>query len=535
MLESLRKYVYDRRRTFSTFVGIASGLYMVGRYVADRFEEIREQVLQERQAKDNLRRRFQQNQEDISYIIMSLLPSLSNHVLEEMDVEGLILQLQSKAKAKKRAETPEPPPSDSSLASSVELLQGHDARSDGGSMSVVSTSGVEDDTRSSHIEASASSQSWVDEFSMRESALAMPSKPATDIGSPHSSREAYLSDSVTSESVVSTSDVERSRTLRVERGEPESGPSVTKSKAELWKEVKLLTFTRTLTIIYSMTLLSLLTHIQLSLLGRSKYVQSVIQLQREERSREHREYESSISALFWGSSSKQIDSEEIHFDDIHEGTEMKFLSLSWWLLHVGWKDVSERVRRSVQEVFDNVSLKGSIGSMELHRLVMDVRRRVEHEITYEGTERKINFLSTLIPPTPEILQHILIQGGVSPSMANSKDPAFVSLLDETRAIVASPTFSQVLEVCLDRATDVLFDGLQKNVFADENAAGPSEDSTTLGGETKVRLAELLPGLARWSHLALNGFPNELIDGLASVREMTGFAAYIYSSYDNILR
>jgi hypothetical protein len=36
-----------------------------------------------------------------------------------------------------------------------------------------------------------------------------------------------------------------------------------------------------------------------------------------------------------------------------------------------------------------VSLKNKIGALELHRLISDVRRRVEHEITFEGTERRI--------------------------------------------------------------------------------------------------------------------------------------------------
>jgi hypothetical protein len=36
-----------------------------------------------------------------------------------------------------------------------------------------------------------------------------------------------------------------------------------------------------------------------------------------------------------------------------------------------------------------VSLKNKIGVFELHRLISDVRRRVEHEITFEGTERRI--------------------------------------------------------------------------------------------------------------------------------------------------
>ena len=36
-----------------------------------------------------------------------------------------------------------------------------------------------------------------------------------------------------------------------------------------------------------------------------------------------------------------------------------------------------------------VSLKTRLGPKDLHRLIYDVRRRVEHEITYEGTERRI--------------------------------------------------------------------------------------------------------------------------------------------------
>ena len=39
-------------------------------------------------------------------------------------------------------------------------------------------------------------------------------------------------------------------------------------------------------------------------------------------------------------------------DFINEESESKYLTLSWWLLHVGWKDVGERVRRGVEEVFD---------------------------------------------------------------------------------------------------------------------------------------------------------------------------------------
>jgi len=38
--------------------------------------------------------------------------------------------------------------------------------------------------------------------------------------------------------------------------------------------------------------------------------------------------------------------------EINEEVESKYLTMSWWLLHVGWKDVGERVRRGVEEVFN---------------------------------------------------------------------------------------------------------------------------------------------------------------------------------------
>jgi peroxin-3 len=153
-------------------------------------------------------------------------------------------------------------------------------------------------------------------------------------------------------------------------------------------------FTRTLTIIYSTTLLSLFTSIQLTLLARSKYVQSVLQQEQDERLREQLELGASVSAMLWGGIGNLLDMEHLageNGDDegISEQVEIKYLTLSWWILHAGWKDIAERVRRGVEEVFDGVSLRTKLGAMELHRLVGDVRRRVEHEVTFEGNERRI--------------------------------------------------------------------------------------------------------------------------------------------------
>jgi peroxin-3 len=44
--------------------------------------------------------------------------------------------------------------------------------------------------------------------------------------------------------------------------------------------------------------------------------------------------------------------EGIWREGVDAETERKFLTLSWWILNVGWKDVGERVRRGVEEVFE---------------------------------------------------------------------------------------------------------------------------------------------------------------------------------------
>jgi len=123
--------------------------------------------------------------------------------------------------------------------------------------------------------------------------------------------------------------------------------------------------TRTLTTLYSTTLLSLLTAIQLTLLARSKYIQSVVQLERDERMQATLEAELSLSNMLLGSNTLErllagdmsgiLDGgeagDETTFEPIDQEIEVRFLMMSWWILHVGWKDVGERVRRGVEEVF----------------------------------------------------------------------------------------------------------------------------------------------------------------------------------------
>jgi len=59
-----------------------------------------------------------------------------------------------------------------------------------------------------------------------------------------------------------------------------------------------------------------------------------------------------ISALLLGMWGSEDDDDVQTVGSIDEETERKYLTLSWWICNIGWKDVGERVRRGVEEVFD---------------------------------------------------------------------------------------------------------------------------------------------------------------------------------------
>ena len=185
---------------------------------------------------------------------MALLPTLGAHILQDMDVEGVTQELQSYSKAsKERLETQAP--SAPSETSSVDhsRAQDTDIRSDNGSVSVISSN---DDVTT---DLSASSTSWVS--SMQSSQVSQASlEPAgnnnTTSTSPKSSEGADLSDSILTTSSMSSSVVPGPTNSSVSplysvqpvsqhfQASPnahlESLSPATRSKAELWREVKML-------------------------------------------------------------------------------------------------------------------------------------------------------------------------------------------------------------------------------------------------------------------------------------------------------
>ncbi|KAF7436157.1 peroxin [Pleurotus ostreatus] len=557
MLSSVKQYVSEKRATFTKAAGVVGSVYLAGKYVSDRLEETREQLMQERSAKDNLRRRFYQNQEHVSFTVMALISTLSEQVVEGMDVESVTGELQAMSKSVVKAPLSAnpgtttilpPQPAETSTSDSLnnsDPTQFHtpmidlDAQSE--THSAISSNPSEDAV--SNMEHS--SRSWMtDNISIAPSStseLVQLETPTTDTTDP-------MSLSVTSSDALNTHPNGLSESListgssMSTRDPSSSTSSSTRTKSELCG---------------------------LRGGGESGGLEGLL-------------------------ASLDMDGDGDGEDEISEEVERKFLTLSWWMLHVGWKDVGERVRKGVEDALDGVSLKSRLGIVDVHRIVSDIRRRVEHEITFEGTERRIDFLSTLLPPTAEMTNRVLSEGGffptptlnphfpplpgsssppdpdvgpsTSPSLASvsshhpplhassataailpsstsmpparDEDPQFSALVEETRRTIASPDFARVFDVCMERAVEVLFDDLEKEVYFPNSmqqqfVASEGNSGVLPGGdEVRIKLAALLPGLTRWSREVLNGLPNTLVDTLTNTRETVALSAIVFTKFED---
>lgn len=189
-----------------------------------------------------------------------------------------------------------------------------------------------------------------------------------------------------------------------------------------------------------------------------------------------------------------------------------YLTLGWWLSSEGWREVANRV----QDVSKPVSLTTE--------LLIQISRLCVHGLLGEK-----NFLPAWPPPTPDTLARVL-------SIGPSKHPALDALVSEARAWLHGADFALVLPAALVRAEGVLLAALESDLFRPdeenlEQRVGPRIRKIPT---KRVRLATLLPGVARWAHAAVQGHPDELVDAVAGLHEVEVFCAIVYSAYDDEL-
>ncbi|GES66916.1 peroxisomal membrane protein [Aspergillus terreus] len=460
MIGATRRWFRRNRKPLAIGAGVIGAGYLAGQYVLSKISEARERMSSDRIARENLRRRFEQNQTDCTYTVLALLPTAAEDILEALPVEELTKELQ-----KKRAER---------------LARLNAAEGTGSDMTSLAPSLTEEDRRS-------------------------------------------LS-SFQSEGFVRTSQL----TEAVGENDAESRPK--KNKTQLWNEVKITSITRSFTLIYTLSLLTIFTRIQLNLLGRRNYLSSVI-------------------SLATPADASTIRLEDHDDDDLTQTlgndfeTNRRYLAFSWWLLHCGWKNLMKEVQAAVEETFGPLNPREDISLGRLSDLTLQVRKRVEGATEEDRKHRK--WLSYLLPPREEedkLLEESGVLGVTEPSTSQTAT-TLRHLLDETADLIDSPTFTRIMMLLNNECFETLIQQCTADAFKASPMRAPETDPQSFssvatvvpgadGSEPKTKLANVLAVMARQAHVIGNGTnpPNLYVTAMdQGVRELEAFAAVMYSS------
>ncbi|KAF4992047.1 hypothetical protein FDECE_13821 [Fusarium decemcellulare] len=465
MFTSVRRWLRNNRTPLAVGVGVIGAGYVATQYVITKLNDARERMSSDRIAKENLRRRFEQNQEDCTFTVLALLPSATTAILEAMNTEQITYEIQQMKATK--------------------------AIKNGASESITPPS-IADTTLTEEDGKSMAGQSIQSESGVHASQIATSSPFAAG-------GEAGQQDGSS------------------------TPPKPRKTKRQLWDDVTISAVTRSFTLIYTLALLTMLTRVQLNLLGRRSYLSSVV-------------------ALATGGQHGTISLENNDDDNTEQtygsdfDTNRKYLTFSWWLLNKGWVELMKRVESAVRTVFGSLSPRDLLSFERFSELTMEVRKLVEGSTVEE--RRKCDWLRFLLPPKDMedeviresgILDEVSIQEGEQ-STASSQ-AILRRLLDETADLIESPSFSHVLTLLLDSGFSYLTD----NKLATAAFELPASDGIVTP-EIKdqqrskvILLPKILSVLTRQAHVIGNGMPNEYLQKMEAVRDLEAFAAVVYSS------
>jgi peroxin-3 len=323
---------------------------------------------------------------------------------------------------------------------------------------------------------------------------------------------------------------------------------IRKSKLQLWNDLKIscarfqlkleavlhsahsnvsIAITRAFVLIYTLALLTLLTRIQLNLLGRRSYLSSVVSL---------------ATGALNESTIKLENNDDDNPDQAYGNdfeTNRRYLTFSWWLLHRGWRDVMLKVQAAVKEVFGPMSIRDDVTMEKFSEMTLKVRKRVEGAT--EADRQVSRWLQFLLPPR-DLEDFVLSESGMasepvdagSPSTAASSATPLRRLLDETSDLIDSPPFAHVLTLLLDAGFSMLVDQklAQQSFKVPPTSAVPDLNAPRVQEVVDVKPVKLpivLATLTRQAHNIGNGVPNEYLQAMEQVRDLEAFAAVVYSS------
>ncbi|XP_068609851.1 peroxisomal biogenesis factor 3 [Brachionichthys hirsutus] len=252
------------------------------------------------------------------------------------------------------------------------------------------------------------------------------------------------------------------------------------NKLEIWEDLKIISFSRTIVAIYSTCMLVVLLRVQLNIIGGYLYLDSSTQT-------------------------------PLAPPDVQQ----QYLSSIQHLLGDGLTELTTVVKKAVQNSLGSVSLKQTVSLLDLEQHVSWIRAEVE---TTSGRA-----LSWYLLADDE---NSLADQACG---LTNEDAVTIRLLNETRDMLDSPHFTTVLNTCLNRGFSHLLDNLAEffHLPTGDSAPNSAPDSLSAVG---LPLAKIIPIINGQINMVCSEAPSRFIQDLLMNDQVKEFAANVYEAF-----
>ncbi|XP_028676113.1 peroxisomal biogenesis factor 3 isoform X1 [Erpetoichthys calabaricus] len=267
------------------------------------------------------------------------------------------------------------------------------------------------------------------------------------------------------------------------------------NKLEIWEDLKIISFTRSIVAVYSTCMLVVLLRVQLNIIGGYIYLDN-----------------SSVSK----NGMVPFAPPEV---------QQQYLSSIQHLLGDGLIALITVVKQSVQKVLGDISLKQRISLPELEQHISNIREYVEHRAHKDQDEDSVNKspLSCYMMPDEE---NTLAEQACG---LTEQDAVTIKLLNETRDMLESPDFNMVLNTCLQRGFSRLLDNMAEFFRPTDQDSGQGSPVDCLSN-VSLPLAKVIPIANGQIHSICSETPSHFVQDLLMIEQVKEFAANVYEAF-----
>ncbi|KAG5539434.1 hypothetical protein RHGRI_019841 [Rhododendron griersonianum] len=290
-------------------------------------------------------------------------------------------------------------------------------------------------------------------------------------------------------------------TERLIRGKGQPNTMTTSEKLELWDRLKILSFTRMVVSLWAMTMLSLYIRVQVNILGRHLYIDTARDLGSSDLP------VSSILFFYFSILYMAFSPEEADLIDRNE--LQQFLASADFLSNYGMSTLISNMQAAASEVLKGKQLKDLFNSTVVHETVVKILD------IFMSMGSPHHWVDYIMPEDARFYKFVAFSDSAGTNLSDVTK--FDQLMVETRAVLSSVEFANIVDISLKRAVKALMEDINAQLG----------EGNLLSG---MPLAKILPRIAQITPILFEEPSNKrFIQIIQNIPEVELFFTLLYAN------